>query len=157
MSRRIVASIHHRFVHVPSNFRYTFPQQRRSRLFTFFTRLFTARSACIHLTGRNQPYKLVSSLWKPCPVSRTLSTFLLSLFPYLSIILFPRTNLLSSIITYTVFKVEDRPARKLRWREVSEIIGSGKILYCKWSIWDIAVVGVKTIFSIFAFTFINPL
>ena len=28
MSRRIVASIHHRFVHVPSNFRYTFPQQR---------------------------------------------------------------------------------------------------------------------------------
>lgn len=44
-----------------------------------------------------------------------------------------------------------------RWREVSKIIGSGKILYCKWSIWDIAEVGVKTIFSIFAFTFINPL
>lgn len=111
--------------------------------FCLFTRLFTARSACIHLTGRNQPYKLLSSLSLSL---KTLSCFphfvhvsLLSLFSYLSIILFPsfvqifvRSPLYRVIITYIVF--EEAEMAPLSEDRLSD--GEKSFIIGKWSIWD---------------------
>lgn len=102
--------------------------------FCLFTRLFTARSACIHLTGRNQPYKLLSSL--SLSENPVLFPALCPRFPLIIIFLsfhysLPvlRTNLrtISAISScYYIYSFRgSRDGATVR----GQIIGWGKILY----------------------------
>lgn len=103
---------------------YTFPQLGPRWTF-FFTRLFTARSACIHLTGQPSQTGFPPAVKKPCPHF----VHLLLLFP-LSFLLFLRANLPTIFLHDRVLFYISRSIEELINREKSFVIVG------EWSIWE---------------------
>ena len=89
----------------------------RTPLNFFFTRLFTARSACIHLTGQPSQTGFPPAVKKPCPHF----VHLLLLFP-LSFLLFLRANLPTIFLHDRVLFYISRSIEELINREKSFVI-----------------------------------